>query len=170
MLEWEAKWILPHIGLELRERWSKTIKIWTVWSGDSDSFLVDLPESSDDLFVGLFEGTFEGFVELDGLLAQMDLLLYLCLQSWLGWLFRRDPALLVMALDRFENSLLVILRYFFLKINNLSLHLPYFLFEQFHIIKQVLFMRQWLILGTEEFFLEGSWQTTIHNCKNDGNT
>jgi hypothetical protein len=75
-----------------------------------------------------------------------------------------------MALDRFENSLLMILTYFFLKINNLSLHLSNFLFEEFHVIKEILFMRQGLILGTEEFFLEGSGQTTINNNKNDCNT
>lgn len=75
-----------------------------------------------------------------------------------------------MALDRFEGSLLMILTYFFLKINNLSLHLSNFLFEEFHVIKQVLFMGQGLILGTEEFFLEGSGQTTIHKDENDCNT
>ena len=75
-----------------------------------------------------------------------------------------------MALDRFESSLLMIESNFFLKINNLTLHLSNFLFEEFHAIKQVLFMGQGLILGTEEFFLEGSRQTTIHKSENECNT
>lgn len=74
-----------------------------------------------------------------------------------------------MALEGFESSLLIESD-FFLKINNLSLHLSNFFFEDFHVIKKVLFMRQGLILGTEEFFLEGSGQTTIHKSENDCNT